>query len=942
MIGYTEDYIMISFMGTNEIYDWLTNFCITRVGAFDGHIHEGFYKRAQTVPLDDILLLANGRRVYFVGHSLGGAVATLCTLFAMRQSPDVKQLKNIFCITFGTPLIGSEAVQKFISASRSNGNLQLVDHFMTIVNERDCVPGALNINLTLSKVQEKLNRFSSCFEIAAFCFQGLGRVKHIARSAASVINNVAENHLDFHPIGSYRFIEIENGVQKLTPVLTNYKEICRKLELSVAFDQNNIDSHKIHSYQFNLTCALQVQQHFDNLEEDRKRHVVSRLPQASSLFKAANDSKLLPSHLYKYFIKALEVIHLPEVTMLIRVRSQKEYQHLTSILFRMGVFRVICFASSYPVLVSSFYNSFPEIILKDYNKKTFEYVYSAPITNFGYEFPCSEQLRAIKNTETAKVPIFRCSIRQHYPYDVFMPPLHFTPEEILKKWENELEKRYIRHEDIRHFKGGIIVQRDRDLRARDAIITSIGKPLRIKKLKQERYENSLKVAALSPALFLAISTSKPVALTVQSFGNVIIKYQGQNVTITKFTEILADQFSAALAKLRSNHELVLKETLKRQEASFNELWSGFNIDRQKVSEIALEKQQTVLRRFSDELKAVYDNYWYTTSRREMHADMILNQEELSLAEISEEQQKRLEDLQKSHLQELQKLSQEQSSEMAMVQEKWELQRIETLKANQLSYIGQAALTGAAVGAVTALFINVAKETHNYFYKQKPLPTVLLDIITATGKGSLIGAVSGGVITAVETTAEILPVNSFMKGLLKGNGSLIASTIFFTVDALGTFYKWRNKEITTKEMMATLSKKTSQFIGMTAFGVIAGAALVATGVTGVSVALGTLIASLFGNFVGSKFGEWLDKYWIGSETEQLEIAYQTLDLPFGASIEVVGKKFRKLSLQYHEDRIREFPPDTQLSLKQKWFEINVAVETIRNEEFLKNLDGENKR
>ena len=52
------------------------------------------------------------------GHSLGGAVAILCTLQLLQLgSPPAGEEKHVSCICFGTPALGNAALAEYVSAS---------------------------------------------------------------------------------------------------------------------------------------------------------------------------------------------------------------------------------------------------------------------------------------------------------------------------------------------------------------------------------------------------------------------------------------------------------------------------------------------------------------------------------------------------------------------------------------------------------------------------------------------------------------------------------------------------------------------------------------------------------------------------------------------------------------------------------------------------------
>jgi len=82
--------------------------------------------------------------IIFVGHSLGGAVATLVTLWVLEKklkqsSPFCYTLKNVspFCITFGCPLVGDERLVQAIGREHWGGN------FCHVVSKHDIVPRML-------------------------------------------------------------------------------------------------------------------------------------------------------------------------------------------------------------------------------------------------------------------------------------------------------------------------------------------------------------------------------------------------------------------------------------------------------------------------------------------------------------------------------------------------------------------------------------------------------------------------------------------------------------------------------------------------------------------------------------------------------------------------------------------------------------------------------
>eukprot|EP00976_Prorocentrum_cordatum_P104972 1194106-Prorocentrum_minimum.AAC.2 len=93
--------LFVVFMGTKHIRDWLTDANVLQVPLWTAEnggwvpvgtdplpaVHRGFLQRAQQVPVMQLYQMARrkGLRLVFCGHSLGGAVAAICTVMLMKQ-----------------------------------------------------------------------------------------------------------------------------------------------------------------------------------------------------------------------------------------------------------------------------------------------------------------------------------------------------------------------------------------------------------------------------------------------------------------------------------------------------------------------------------------------------------------------------------------------------------------------------------------------------------------------------------------------------------------------------------------------------------------------------------------------------------------------------------------------------------------------------------------
>ena len=105
---------VVSFRGTQQVRDWMTNLCMDKVpvtsrnsedGKTLGNVHTGFNSAFLSVE-DQIRQHLKGSEqlpLYVTGHSLGGALATLATWYLSGD-----QLAA--CYTFGAPRIGDDGL----------------------------------------------------------------------------------------------------------------------------------------------------------------------------------------------------------------------------------------------------------------------------------------------------------------------------------------------------------------------------------------------------------------------------------------------------------------------------------------------------------------------------------------------------------------------------------------------------------------------------------------------------------------------------------------------------------------------------------------------------------------------------------------------------------------------------------------------------------------
>jgi len=121
--------LLIVFRGTSNFKDWLTNLNFDKAH-FNFNQHEGFYEAYQSVQAEifNEVTRNKGKNIYIAGHSLGGALATLCSvdLHLLLQSHVTA------CYTFGAPRTFGKASAKFIDGKMGS-------RIHNVVNNNDIV-----------------------------------------------------------------------------------------------------------------------------------------------------------------------------------------------------------------------------------------------------------------------------------------------------------------------------------------------------------------------------------------------------------------------------------------------------------------------------------------------------------------------------------------------------------------------------------------------------------------------------------------------------------------------------------------------------------------------------------------------------------------------------------------------------------------------------------
>jgi predicted lipase len=118
---------IVLFPGSASTQDWLTNARVRKIKWGEGKVHGGFARAFKSVADSVADAIPPASRVIIAGHSLGGALATLCA----EAFQDVWSIEAVY--TFGAPRVGNGPFTR-------RYNQALGEVTARVVNAHDPVP----------------------------------------------------------------------------------------------------------------------------------------------------------------------------------------------------------------------------------------------------------------------------------------------------------------------------------------------------------------------------------------------------------------------------------------------------------------------------------------------------------------------------------------------------------------------------------------------------------------------------------------------------------------------------------------------------------------------------------------------------------------------------------------------------------------------------------
>jgi hypothetical protein len=131
-VAFLDETAVVVFRGTipSDFPNWLTNLDTRSEKTDHGNVHAGFWSAYGSMheQLTKVLKAKKTKRIWITGHSLGGAMAAICSY----RLSTIENLEIAGLMTFGQPKVGSKAFCDHMES-------QLAGRVVYFVNETDMV-----------------------------------------------------------------------------------------------------------------------------------------------------------------------------------------------------------------------------------------------------------------------------------------------------------------------------------------------------------------------------------------------------------------------------------------------------------------------------------------------------------------------------------------------------------------------------------------------------------------------------------------------------------------------------------------------------------------------------------------------------------------------------------------------------------------------------------
>lgn len=248
-VAVKENYIVVSFRGTKEPRDFLTDLKIRKKpflskrlfrSAPKGRVHRGFngafesIKKDLDAVLDTVEDQRTGRPIFVTGHSLGAAVAQLAACYLSEN----RNIASVY--TFGSPRVGDEKFSQHYER-------QLKDRTFLHINNSDIVTKIPMRLLGFRHVALPARQFDEN--------HALTELSEVTEDAAEGMSNSAireaNKKMSIQAAEQIALSQAYTSIEELTDIRTS-----PVYSSSTEFNSGMVSDHGISQYLFKFACAI--------------------------------------------------------------------------------------------------------------------------------------------------------------------------------------------------------------------------------------------------------------------------------------------------------------------------------------------------------------------------------------------------------------------------------------------------------------------------------------------------------------------------------------------------------------------------------------------------------------------------------------------------------------------------------------------------------------
>jgi len=193
-VGYTGDTVYAVFRGTTNLKNVLVDLTIKKDEVWsdqpDAKVHKGFGKSWKSLSSGILSAIDTARsrcsscnRVFFAGHSLGGAIATIAAVDYARRKPSGMSVQSL---TLGSPRVGNEDFAEYAA--------RMVPNSIRWTNSNDPVPHLPLSVMGFDHRPREVWQRSSTYQL---CSQTNGEDSNCANSVSGFSINSLEKHSEY-------------------------------------------------------------------------------------------------------------------------------------------------------------------------------------------------------------------------------------------------------------------------------------------------------------------------------------------------------------------------------------------------------------------------------------------------------------------------------------------------------------------------------------------------------------------------------------------------------------------------------------------------------------------------------------------------------------------------------------------------------------------------